>query len=268
MKNKRIIDSWNKIRPDSSTNERMLDAILARSSSGKTGKEKVFTMIRSINWKRLAPMAACLVLAIAIAIPFLNNGSGDFDLRLSNGVKIKYIDNPPTIQNEYSLVWLSEDELFAPNFNSYEIIAFEGTVKEVRNIVCDYNGRKDYRAIATIEVSEVLRGSLEAGKNVTVLLPTPVGTDFKAEDSSVSSQIAAGTTGIFMPIKYDETSIREENGETLALLDLAEYGFPDGERWMFIETANGLVYNKDAYSSFTKVKNLKDVKEIILSKIK
>lgn len=61
---------------------------------------------------------------------------------------------------------------------------------------------------------------------MTVLLPAPVGTGLKVEDASVSSQITAGTKGIFLPIKYDETSIREENGKTLALLDLAEYGFP------------------------------------------
>lgn len=90
----------------------------------------------------------------------------------------------------------------------------------------------------------------------------------QVEDTSMPSLITAGTTGIFLPIKYDETSTREENGMTLALLDLADYGLLDGERWMFIETADGLVYNKSAYPSFAKAKDLKDVKEIILSKIK
>ena len=184
-----------------------------------------------------------------MAIPFLNRGGGDFDLKLSNGVKVNYVNNPPAIANKADLVWLTEDELFAANILGYEIVAFEGTVKEVRNIVCDYNGRKDYRAIATIDVSEVLRGRLEAGNTVTVLLPAPVGANLQVEDTGVSSQISAGTTGIFLPIKYDETSIREENGRTLALLDLADYGLPDGERWMFIETADGLVYCRDAYPS-------------------
>ena len=268
MKNKRIIDSWNKIEPNAATEARMLKSILARNHSGEDEEGKVITLNKVFNWKRLTAIAACLVLAIAIAIPFLNNGSGDFDLKLSNGVKVDYVNNPPAIQNKYMLVGLSEDELFASNFNGYEIIAFEGTVKEVRNIVCDYNGRKDYRAIATIEVSEMLRGNLEAGNTMTVLLPAPVGTDLKVEDTNVSSQITTGTTGIFLPIKYDETSTREENGKTLALLDLAEYGVPDGERWMFIETANGLVYNKGAYPSFAKADDLKDVKEIVVSKIK
>lgn len=265
---KQVVNSWNKIEPNAATEARMLDLILARNHSGEAEEGKVITMNKVFNWKRLTPIAACLVLAIAVAIPFMNKGSEDFDLKLSNGVKVKYVNNPPAIQNDYSLVGLSEDELFASNFNSYEIIALEGTVKEVRNIVCDYNGRKDYRAIATIEVSEMLRGNLEAGNTVTVLLPAPVGTDLKVEDTNVSSKITAGTTGIFLPIKYDETSTREENGKTLALLDLAEYGVPDGERWMFIKTAEGLVYNKGAYPSFAKAEDLKDVKEIIVSIIK
>ena len=63
-------------------------------------------------------------------------------------------------------------------------------------------------------------------------MPVPAGTDVQITDTGTSSQLTAGTTGIFMPVKYDETSIREENGKTLALLDLADYGLLDGERWM------------------------------------
>lgn len=268
IKEKRIIDSWNKIKPDSVADERMLDAILARNHAVKTKNERVYTMKRAFYRKRLVPIAAILVLAIAVAIPFLNNGKSDFDLKLSNGVKVKYVDDPPAISNMAELLWLTEDELFAPKFDRYEIVAFEGTVTEVRNIVCDYNGFKDYRAIATIYISEVLRGNLETGTTVTVLLPAPAGSDLQVEDTSVSSLIDAGTTGIFLPIKYDETSVREENGKMLAFLDLADYGLLDGERWVFVMTADGPVYNKGAYPSFANVKDLKEVKEIILSKIK
>lgn len=268
MKNKRIIDSWNKIEPDSTADKRMLNTILALNHLAKTGNKRVYSVNRILNRKYLVPIAACLAMAIAIAMPFLNNGSGDFNLKLSNGVKVNYVDNPPAITNGASLMWLTEDELFGGRFEGYEIVIFKGTVAEVRNIVCDYNGFKNYRAIATIDVSEVLRGNLEAGTTATVLLPAPVGIDMQITDSSISSRLTAGTTGIFMPMKYDETSIREENGKTLALLDLADYGLPDGERWMFIKTADALAYNKNAYPSFAEAKDLKDIKEIILSKIK
>ena len=77
----------------------------------------------------MAPIAVCLVLVIAMAIPFLNRGGGNFDLKLSNGVKVNYVNNPPAIANKADLVWLTEDELFAANIWGYEVVAFEGTVK-------------------------------------------------------------------------------------------------------------------------------------------
>ncbi|MCL1952334.1 MAG: hypothetical protein FWF60_06305 [Oscillospiraceae bacterium] len=68
MKSKRIIDSWNKIEPDAATQARMLGAILARNPSGQTEKKEVFPMNKAFIFKRLAPIAACLALAIAAAV--------------------------------------------------------------------------------------------------------------------------------------------------------------------------------------------------------
>jgi hypothetical protein len=61
--------------------------------------------------------------------------------------------------------------------------------------------------------------------------------------------MTVGTKGIFMPIKYDETVIRAENGTALAFIELAEYGFMDGERWAFLDKPNGIAFAQWAYSS-------------------
>ncbi len=268
MKNKKIIDSWNKIGPNRVADERMLGAVLAHNRAGRAQKGGIAVVNRFQSWKWLAPIAACLVLALAIALPFLNRNGGDFELKLSRGVKVNYIDCLPAgarLANMADLMWLTEDELFAPHILGHEVVAFAGTVKKIRNISFEFGGHTDYRAIATIEVGEVLRGTLEAGDRVTLLLPAPIGTNIWVEDTGVSSRITEGTRGIFMPIKYDETSIYEEGGQRLALLDLADYGLPDGERWLFIETEDGLVYFQDAYPSLAGVKDLQEVKEIILS---
>ncbi len=66
MKNKRIIDSWNKIEPDSVAEARMLDAILTRKNSGQSEKKKELIMNKTLNWKRLAPIVACFVLVISL----------------------------------------------------------------------------------------------------------------------------------------------------------------------------------------------------------
>ena len=270
MKHRRIADAWNKIEPDSDADRRMLAAILSDNRSEKSRRGRAGAMNRKINWKVLAPVAACLVLALAIAVPLFSGGGNSFDLKRSRGVKVAHVHKlrTPAVPKA-DLTVLTEEELFGETFRDYEVVAFEGTIVEVRNIVCDYSGAKDYRAIATIGVQEVLRGNLTTGATVTVLLPGPV--DVKGlwiEDTGVSSQMRAGTRGIFMPIRYDETSIREENGVKLALLDLAAYGLLDGERWAFLETAEELTYYTWAYPSLAGAKNLEEVKEIILPKLK
>jgi len=66
MKNERIIEAWDKIEPDSIADACMLDAILARNQAGRSKIRKVLhPMNKALFLKRLAPAAACLVLAIA-----------------------------------------------------------------------------------------------------------------------------------------------------------------------------------------------------------
>lgn len=80
--------------------------------------------------------------------------------------------------------------------------------------------------------------------------------------------MTAGVTGIFTPMQYDENSVRKQNNKEIHLLDLAQYGLLDGERWAFLETANGLQYDPEAYLSLVGAKDLDDVQEFIYSKIK
>ena len=70
MKNKEIIDSWSKIKPDDATHERILNNILDRVHSGETKKGKVYIMVIK-PMKILVPIAACLIVALAISIPML-----------------------------------------------------------------------------------------------------------------------------------------------------------------------------------------------------
>ena len=55
VRNEQIINSWNRIKPDNATHERILNNVLDRIHS-KTNKTPY--------WKRLAPVAACLVMVI------------------------------------------------------------------------------------------------------------------------------------------------------------------------------------------------------------
>jgi len=269
MKNKRIVDSWNKIGPNADTEARMLESILAYNHSDETEEEKVTAMNKVFNWRRLVPIAAFFALLVITIIPFLNNSGEDFDLLLSDkGTKVSYVSKVPNMNMNNSLVYLTEDELLADTYKGYTVVIFSGTVTEVKNIRLDFgDGSDNYRAVAKILVDDILRGDMIIGGTVDLLLPAPVGIEgFHVSDTGISSQMAVGVTGVFTPMKYDETSIREQSGKKIYLLDLAGYGLPDGERWAFLETANGLQYNHEAYTSLVKAKNLDDVKEYINSK--
>ena len=217
-------------------------------------------------WLKWAlPVAACLILAITIAIPLLNNG-GDFNLVLSNGVKVSHADNLPDIRTEAELAYLTEEELFA-DWIGMERVVFEGTVKQVDNIVLKFGIERhhtSYRAIAHIEVGEVFHGNIERGTIVTVLLPAPVGTgEIRVTDTSVSSQMTVGTTGIFLPVRYNESAIWEENKNTLYLQELAEFGLLDGERHAFLEKPDGLAFARFAYESVANATTMNEIRQYV-----
>ena len=75
MKNKQIIDSWNKIGPDSAADVRILGTLLAHNRSSKNEKGAVTTMNRTFNWKRLVPIAACLVFIVTVTVVIGNNAN-------------------------------------------------------------------------------------------------------------------------------------------------------------------------------------------------
>lgn len=212
------------------------------------------------------PVAAMVTILFIIFMPFFNSGK-EFTLEQSDGVTVKEINNPPNMSSESDIKWLSEEELFSQNQYGYTMIAFEGTVDHIQNIVIDFGETKDYLAIATISVTDVLSGKISEGHHIDVLLPNPINTNVSVSETTYSSQIRTGQTGIFMPIEYNERAIYEVEDRTLFLQDLAPYGLMDGEYWLVLQTQDGLLYNEAAYPSFAPAQNLTEIKEIIKEKL-
>ena len=267
MKNEKIVGSWNKIEPERTTQARMLGNILDQVHSGKRQKGTISNMVKKSNWKILAPITACLIIAAVLAVPFFNRSVDTDDgltLNLSNGnVSVCYIDKLPNLPSVSNLLlYLTEDELL----HEYDTDIFSGTIKEIRNIEIDFNGHTDYRAFAKIEVADVFRGDIKSGDVVPVLLPAPINVEgLWVEDTDVISHMAIGTNGIFMPLKYDESHYREEAGTKLYYVDIAKYGLLDGERYVFLDTPEGLVFARWAYESITNATKLDEIKQYINS---
>ena len=263
MKNDKIIASWNKIEPSDSANERMLSAILERNRSVRNGMDKVNNMSKTKKW--LIPVAACLALLVAVSIPILHNMRTRIPLSgASSGVTVRYANLSGNVyQTAGVLIPLTEEELFT----YFDTAIFAGTVKELNDIVVDCNGMKSYWSLAKIEVSKVYRGDIDPGDTVSVRMDFPVIDTQPAEDMDTLAQLRVGMRGIFMPMIYDSTSTYEHNGATLALKDIADFGFADGVRFAFLETSDGLVFDRQSYKTISDAETLEEIEKYILSKV-
>jgi len=81
MKNKKIIESWGKIRPSDATHNRILENILSQTTGPvyNTNNSRPVPQKRKVRsmtpyWKILAPFAACLLVAILVAVPLARRG--------------------------------------------------------------------------------------------------------------------------------------------------------------------------------------------------
>lgn len=235
------------------------------------------------RWVKWAAAAACLILVLGGSLLFLpqsqdaplqssvplpdTSGQSGLPEKLilsdrSSGVTVRYTSRAPKISSQADLIPLTEEEIFFGE--RWDTAIFKGTVTEIRNVALDFNGDTDYRALASFRVETVYRGPLQAGDEITVLLPCPIDDSVWVEDTDVISRLRVGMTGIFMPIVYADNHIWSQNGATLYLQDIADYGFADGERFAFLETEDGLVYAAWAYESIPNAATLEEIEAYVL----
>ena len=253
MKNKKLLDLIGDI-----DNQHIIEAEPLTKQSIQAKKR--ILLIAAV------PIVTMVAIVLFVFMPLFKNDR-EFTLEQSHGITVKEINDPPNISTLADTEWLSEEELFSKNHHGFTMVAFEGTIDQIQNIVINFGEMKDYYAIASISVTDVLSGETIEGEFVDVLLPNPINTDVSASETTYSSQIRVGQKGIFMPIEYNEHATYEIENSKLVLQELAPYGFMDGERWIFLQTNDGLIYNKEAYPSITPAQNLSQIKEIIKAKL-
>lgn len=216
-----------------------------------------------------AVVAACLVLALT-AVGFagflVNDDTGIFLPTLSersHGVYVRHNANPKSTAAEGCLVWLSHEEIFAP-----ETMIFRGTVLDIQNYDLSFNGEVTTRAIATVWVSKVLQGDVCVGEAFRILLPCPITGNISLSATEVIAQMRIGMEGIFMPKAYDAAAYWEQNGAVLYLQDLAPCGLWDGMRWVFLDTSRGLAFDKSVYEDAANAESLDEIEDYIREQLK
>lgn len=184
----------------------------------------------------------------------------------SSNMSVAYIDEGDIDvgMSSANLIEMSEDELFS----KWNPAVVRGVVKQIDHIELDFDGQAEYQSIVTIGVTDVYRGDIEPGSTIQVLTVAGVGSEVLQSDADVISELRLGMEGIFMPRRHDASHVWSQNGATLQVMDVTDYGFPDGERYMFLETDKGIVFSRDAYPSLRGAETLDDVEAFMMERFR
>ena len=231
----------------------------------------------------IAALAIALVMMVAGGICGLAEGEEDNAFELSDashGVTVQVVENPeqqpaPMLK----LLELSEEELFS----RWPTAIVRGVVTDIKNIKLEAVADEFsmLRAIVTVTPSKVLRdvsdseaedetegeaeGETEGGieGDITILVNCPIDGSFILEDTETVSAIRLGMEGIFMVQPYADDELWELENSALRWKDLADYHFPDGRRYAFLSTEDGLLYAEWAYPGLAGAETLDDVEAYI-----
>jgi hypothetical protein len=195
------------------------------------------------------------VLAVVIAAPQLRRDYIDLPNAEGN-VKAYFVDDAPISGSEDALVSMTVDGIFS----EWSTDSVRATVLDLRNLVVDFGRERSYRALVTLEVGEVYRGGLAEGDVIEVLMYFPL--DIKVGcGNDVMENLRVGQTGIFLPRRYtgDEYEWVGSDENALRVRDIAEFGFPDGQRFAFLETDDGLIFDREVFSEIAGATTLDEV---------
>ncbi len=211
---------------------------------------------------RIVLAAIVVFIVVGLTGKMILDNQNLIPLEKSHGrVKVKYITNAPNIRVSNALVYLTEEELIQRE--GLEIV--QGTITDIKNIEVIIEGDKNYYALASILVDKVYQGKSQVGDVIVIKLPCAIDTGVWVEDTGVVSAMRVGMRGIFMPFTYDEeNSFYREGDTTLYWKDIVDYGLLDGERYVFLETSDGIQYSEYAYPSLQGANNLVDIESFLV----
>ena len=214
-------------------------------TGGENGAAQPVKTRKIGRWTAAAAAVAAAAAAAALLFAGGQNGRMIELADSTKGVTAEIVTALPqgAVQSSSLGVFFTEEEIFAQ-----DLVPFWGEVVSAANLRLTVGGSVMYRAVIDVQVSESLPGGPKAGETVRVLLPNPLMEGVWVEDSDVTSALAPGMQAVFLATRYGEESCYEAGGESLCLMDLAQFGLMDGVRYTFAETAEGLRFAQEVYT--------------------
>lgn len=230
------------------------------------------------RWRRYGALAACLAVVLAGAFGFnrwLHTGhdlpaydaaqeesvdagggldgsdystDGPLVPQYSVGAEIGEIDGSGWgglfnggVSSDASLVWLDPEEILA-----MDTAIFRGTVTGLRYFEVTVDGAALYYTVASVEVSDCLRGDLAAGDTYNVLYAGAPGW-MTTSISGDLENLDVGSEAVFMPRIATPDTGWSSGDDYFCYADLAELYMDEGRRFLFLDTGDGVSYAAEVY---------------------
>lgn len=152
------------------------------------------------------------------------------------------------------LAWRTPEELFAQN-----TLIFRGVVEEMQYFtVGEIGSLGGCFTLAEVRVTQVLRGSLTEGSTCKVLLPVVRGF-MSSSIVGALEEIQVGSEAIFMPRPATPETCVQEDGRCFCYADAADAYFSEGLRFIFLQTEDGLRFERNVYTDIQDAQTLDEV---------
>lgn len=245
---------------------------------------------RRISWRRYGALAACLavVLAAGVGRGWLSRSGQDLPVMeqaetadageldgsdysvpedapaqpiYSVGAEIGEFDGPgdgsTMIDSAACLARLEPEEIFAQ-----DTVIFRGTVRNLRYFVVTAGQETQYYTVASVEVTGCVRGGLGTGDIYNVLYAGAAG----RESSSIAGdleRLEVGSDAVFMPYRATADTGWNSGEDYFCYADLAELYFDEGIRFLFLDTGDGLSFERDVYADIADAETLDEVMDYL-----
>lgn len=217
----------------------------------------------AIRWRRYGALAACLAVVLAGAFGlnrWLHTGwdlpayesaqesaDGPLAPQYSVGAEIREIDGSGWgglfnggVSSDASLVWLDLDEILA-----MDTVIFRGTVTGLRYFEVTVGGLEETYTVASVEVSDCIRGDLAAGDTYNVAYRG--GPGVTTSISGDLENLEEGSEAVFMPYVATSDTGWRSGDDYFCYADLAELYMDEGRRFLFLDTGDGVSYASEVY---------------------
>ena len=161
-------------------------------------------------------------------------------------------DQSGFISSSSCLAWLSPEEIFA-----MDTAIFRGTVRALRYYTVESGGFATQYTVADVEVTDHIRGDVLTGEIRTVLYMG--GPDMTTSISGPLERLEVGSDAIFMPITATAETGRREGDSYFCYADLGELYLSEGLRFVFLDTGEGLEFEKNLYEDIADAETLDEV---------